>query len=269
MLQGSTADPNVESLPQEPELLALDLTVPDFTAIVNHSHLLHKVVDLEKLNDFALQVKVWVVFLLLSLIVFEILWCTFGWNVAESVQILRRQHRLLLEIIACPLPERFDRLVLSPISHEFPPKEGPRLELFLGRHREVLWVEDSPAAVEAHVCDQLLVSFVRVDVGTMDADDLAASLADGKVVELLCEADQCYVLNHSVIVEFAALVSNFQAHDVVCGLFGLMWVGGFEDDGVEVGLLFADFELIECLVVILLLFGVLHVFLLLRFHLIY
>ena len=58
MQHSPTTNSDVKSLFQESELCVVDLTVPYFATVVNDSHLADKVVNLEKLNDLALQVKV-------------------------------------------------------------------------------------------------------------------------------------------------------------------------------------------------------------------
>jgi hypothetical protein len=58
VLQSSTSNPDVKSLFKIIKLRVVHLAMPNLTAIINHAHLAHEIVNLEKLQHFALEIEV-------------------------------------------------------------------------------------------------------------------------------------------------------------------------------------------------------------------
>jgi hypothetical protein len=95
---------------------------------------------------------------------------------------------MLFKAGATPFSERSDHFVMVVAHLEAFAKEGARDELIFWR--EALGMEESPAAIVAHISCDLELASEGAHVGTMDANDLAAPLANRQVIEFLGEADQ-------------------------------------------------------------------------------
>lgn len=58
VLQSAASDPDIKSFFKIIKLRVVHLAMPNLTAIINHAHLAHEVVNLEKLQHFALEIEV-------------------------------------------------------------------------------------------------------------------------------------------------------------------------------------------------------------------
>lgn len=74
MKKGASSDSNVLAFLEVPEFMSMNLAVPNFT-VVDNSHFALVIINLEKLNDFALKIKV-----VKSFNFFLINTITFDWN---------------------------------------------------------------------------------------------------------------------------------------------------------------------------------------------
>lgn len=241
MQQRTASNSHVKSFLEEPELVKVDLQVPDIAAVVDESHFTHKVIDLEKLHNLALQVEVVIVRLLLPVFLFS--HDRPRRDVTEVVQVLGGEHALLFEAFTAPLPERFDCFVVLFLHLEALAEEESRDELLL--RREASRGEHGPTAVVAHVQAELDVTLVCVHKSAVDANDLSAALNDRQVVELLGEADQSNELDNAVGVEFARRVRELEGDNPVVLLETLVGVSCVDDNREQVHVLGSHLELVQ------------------------
>ncbi len=80
----------------------------------------------------------------------------------------------------------------------------------------------------------MLAALVLAHIGSVNADDVADALADGKVLELFREEHERGVLDHSFRVDGLGRVRDFQLDDKAVGLIGLVRERGIENHSVEV-----------------------------------
>ncbi len=186
--------PNPNKLPfSQPYMLHIvNLAIPNLIAIINNSHLTWILIQLKKLNDFYLQIKV---------IVFTRVFvsCSLVRYIFKLSDILARKYGMLNENFGDPISQVLYDFLLSFVKAEWFTKELKWIELsFINRFPLIINYnlltfllfytkgrKKCPTTIKEDVSCELLNTFVCTNVSSMNSNDVSHSWWDRQIFKFL------------------------------------------------------------------------------------
>jgi hypothetical protein len=235
VLKGGLSDPNVLPLSKMFEFVLQNLCVPDLAGFVNNSDFKRVLVELEHLDDLALQVKIVVLIVFLSSL-----------EVCQLCDETLGNHFMVRKWGCNPLSDLFESNHLTCFKRQLLTRKRHWSVFYFPRcffHH--LGREECPRAVEEYVGCKLFAILPNLVICSMDSDDVANPLSLGQIFKLVGKQHKCVVVDLVFFIYLAGWVSDFHWHYPFVGFETLVWELGIQDNGIKMQPFGAGCELIQ------------------------